>query len=118
MKFLVHWAMIAGMVAAGIVASGCAPEITSVQPASGPVEGGTLITLRGRRLPEFSTEPVQVWVGDSPCDEVTLLDQNKMECTTSAAVAPGVTDILLISSDGFRSTLTESFEYTGTRRRR
>ncbi|XP_013370962.1 PREDICTED: plexin-D1 [Chinchilla lanigera] len=45
-----------------------APEIRTIEPLSGPLDGGTLLTIRGRDLGRRLSDVVHgVWIGDVAC---------------------------------------------------
>lgn len=81
------------------------PRIDSVDPASGPVEGGTLVTLRGEDLAEVFA----VRVGPFVATEVELLDAQTLRFRAPAA-APGPSDLTVVSPEG-SAALAAGFEY-------
>lgn len=81
------------------------PQLTSLRPPEGSVEGGTLVTLRG----QLFEEPVRVAFGGVDGENATLLD-----ATTVQVVAPpgalGAVDVTL-ESPGGEAVLEDAFTY-------
>uniref|UniRef100_A0A674BYI8 Plexin D1 n=1 Tax=Salmo trutta TaxID=8032 RepID=A0A674BYI8_SALTR len=65
------------------------PEITKISPRSGPLEGGTLLTVQGRNM-GHRAEVVEVSIGMFPCtiipDQYTV--SVELVCVTGQAVDP------------------------------
>ena len=94
--------------------SGCpAPVIDDFNPKSGPIEGGTIITITGRDLGvsynDFTSNSIVV--GDDPCMPVEdgFIPGKQIHCTTINGSSLGINLIrvtlpsgLAISNDGFR----------------
>ncbi len=82
-----------------------APVITSVAPAAGPIEGGTTITLTGRR---FGVRP-SVTVGGL---DARVLSSTPTTVTVEApAHAAGVVDVVLSLVNRMSATAPASFTY-------
>ena len=73
------------------------PEITvtSIEPNTGPKEGGTAVTITGTHF----SAAAQVLIGPLPAGEVTFVDENTLEVTTPPG-SPGPADVTVVSQDG------------------
>jgi len=96
-----------------------APVITSVTPSSGPVAGGTTVTIKGAGFsdtcvtcsPPFATP--EIWFGETPAESVKLVDGNTIEAVTPPH-PPARVGVRIHQYDGSPSfTLTDAFEFTG-----
>ncbi|XP_017111505.1 plexin-B isoform X1 [Drosophila elegans] len=63
------------------------PRIDIIKPLSGPIEGGTLITIEGSNL-GIREEDVRgkIFIGSVPCELVNYQISVKIECRTGAAL--------------------------------
>lgn len=82
-----------------------APEITSVLPAGGPVEGGTTVSIVGDGF--FSG--MTVTIGDGSCDDVTVVSPTQLTCTTPVG-ALGAVDVTVTTSVD-SGTAADAFTY-------
>ncbi|MCX6054384.1 MAG: sortase [Chloroflexi bacterium] len=80
------------------------PVITSVSPASGPIEGGTLVTLTGTG---FQSDSVVKFDGIAP--SCTRLSETQITCTTAAHAIGPVNIGLTTSFDAI--TLANGYTY-------
>ena len=74
------------------------PELTVVTPALGPIDGGTVLRLEGKRLGEGAAHLLEVRVGGVPCATLTHDSPRRIGCTTppmydAAAVHPGIFEV-------------------------
>lgn len=83
--------------------------VDSVSPGSGPKEGGTRITLRGRGF----TPGMSVTVGALAALSVEVLGPTEARVTTPPG-APGLADVTVRSS-GVIARLAEAFDFTSER---
>ncbi len=83
--------------------------IATVAPTSGPVAGGTPITITGTN---FQTG-VTVTVGGIPCTNVARTDATTLTCTTPAGTA-GVVDIVVTNPDASIATATSVYTFGAT----
>jgi hypothetical protein len=83
-------------------------SIEGVTPGSGPVAGGTVLTIRGVGL---AGSDVTVTVGGVASTDVTVVSDNVILARTPPGKAPGVVDVSVLSSFGF-GIAAESFEYS------
>ncbi len=83
-----------------------APEITSVQPNTGPSSGGIWVLLKGT---DFRVE-AKVYFQGTPSKEVRVVDGQTVWAKLPA-YHPGVVDITIVNYDGGSYTLMEAFTY-------
>jgi len=84
------------------------PTITSVTPASGPIAGGTLVTLRGTI---FTSRNMTVLIGGVAATNVVSTNNTTLTAVTPAGTA-GARDIVLTNGWGLSTTRTGGFTYT------
>lgn len=84
----------------------CAPTIVAVTPASGPVAGGTPITIHGANLAGV----VSVQFGSAAATSVAVVDASTVTAVTPAGTA-GATSVSLATQGGVAS-LPGAFSYT------
>lgn len=82
--------------------------ITSVDPASGPVEGGTDVTIRGTGF----ISGTAVLFGNLAATEVVVINDQIIRAVSPAAEAPGFVRIALLFA-GMEVERPNAFEYTG-----
>ncbi|MBM4354961.1 MAG: hypothetical protein FJ109_14440, partial [Deltaproteobacteria bacterium] len=82
------------------------PKILSLEPDSGPVEGGTLVTLSGTQLADGAT----VKFGGAAAENVTVLSDTSLTCVTPAGAA-GKTAVTVTNPDGGADTFIKGFTY-------
>jgi subtilisin-like proprotein convertase family protein len=71
------------------------PTITSIVPNSGPLAGGSTLTLTGSN---YSPE-VTVTVGGVPCAKLTYVSTTQLQCVTPAAQKAGAFDVAALIGD-------------------
>jgi peptidoglycan/xylan/chitin deacetylase (PgdA/CDA1 family) len=81
------------------------PEVFSIEPATGTVEGGTFVTIRGANLGK-----VKIMIGDIECTDVASGTEVASCRTGSAGFLEGVRDVVVESPLGSAS-LPEAFTY-------
>ncbi len=86
-------------------ANGPLPTISNVSPASGPVTGGTRVTLRGTSF----TEPAEVFFGETPATSVVVLDEVSVAATSPEGSLGPVT--VRVITPGGEAELPEGFTY-------
>lgn len=85
------------------------PSIASVNPNSGSLNGGTVVTIQGTGFQSGAT----VVIGGVNASAVTFVSGSQMTATTPAH-APGAADVQVKNpARGGSATLTSSFTYTG-----
>lgn len=83
------------------------PQINSVSPISGPVTGGTKITIGGAH---FGSKGVRVMLGRAEAIEVSVKDTGVLE-VVAPAYTEGATDVTVINPDGQQGQSKEAFLY-------
>ena len=58
------------------------PELTAIHPAVGPVDGGTVLRLEGRRLGALPGEVIGITIGGVACRTLTYDSSHLIGCTT------------------------------------
>jgi hypothetical protein len=84
------------------------PTITSVSPVSGPIEGGTVITINGTNFVAGGAFGVKV--GGVPATGVVRNSATRITAVTPAGTA-GAKDVSVTSEDGQTVTLAGGFTY-------
>ena len=89
--------------------------IDSINPTSGPADGGNTITLTGndfRDLSVLSGLPL-VLIGDNYCDDVQLSNNYRtLTCTVPASTTgPGPVDVSVVTSSRGQVTLQDAYTY-------
>jgi hypothetical protein len=84
--------------------------LDSVNPASGPLAGGTLVELKGAGF--TNPEDMTVLFGEDSGTSVNVLDSETLSCVTPAAAAPGAVDVMITRFEGAENaTLSGAFTY-------
>lgn len=83
------------------------PTIAGVSPSSGPVEGGTTVTITGANF----TLDAQVEFGANAAQDVIVVTPTKLTCTTPAGSA-GAVDVTVTTAAG-TATAQGGFTYVG-----
>ena len=84
-----------------------APTVNGVNPASGPMAGGTTITLSGTG---FSGVPT-VTVDGRVCSDVTPVNATTVTCRTPSSPAPGAVGVELTNPDSQKGSKANAFTY-------
>jgi hypothetical protein len=89
-----------------------APTIASVDPTSGSVNGGTVVTVKGSGfMMNGSVVVYEVKIGGENCLAVDVVNNTTLECTTPASDAGvGLADVL-VRTWGGEATLADGYEY-------
>ncbi|MBI5502525.1 MAG: IPT/TIG domain-containing protein [Deltaproteobacteria bacterium] len=87
-------------------ASGPPPTLAAVSPPSGPIAGGTLVTLTGENIALGATATF----GGTACTDAFPASARRMTCRTPAHAA-GAVDVVLTNPDGQSATLAGAFTY-------
>ncbi|EGG21581.1 IPT/TIG domain-containing protein [Cavenderia fasciculata] len=88
----------------------CNITLSSVSPSTGPMTGGTTITISGSGFLDCSITRVQV--GPGTCAGLTVLSARQMTCRTSPNQASTPLDVSVYTSNGGHFTLFSAFTYT------
>ncbi len=95
--------------AGGIVYTGPAPTVGSVSPASGPLAGGTAVTLSGTNFAAGAT----VTIGGSLATSVVVASATSITAVTPAgAIGPATATVTNL--DGNAGSLASAFTHMGT----
>ena len=83
-----------------------APTVASVSPASGPIGGGTAVTITGANFAVGAA----VTIGGAPATGVSVVNGTTIAATT-AAHAVGIVNVTVTNPDSQSATLTNGFTY-------
>lgn len=93
-------------------ASAAGPTISTVTPSSGPVGGGTSVTITGAN---FSTTGAGATVlFDDSAAAVIARTATSLTVTAPAAANPGAVDVIVANPDGQAARAVNAFTYTST----
>lgn len=84
-----------------------APALLQVQPRTGPLGGGTPLTVFGQNL----TPDANILIGGVPIVGQTYVDSSQIQGFTPSSVTPGATEVSIAQTSGSDS-LTSGFIYT------
>lgn len=105
---LLSAALAAGIGGVRVTEAAPAPTVTAVSPASGPLAGGTAITITGTGFAAGAT----VDLGGVAATGVAVVSATSITATT-AARAPGAVVVTVTNADGQGGTLSGGFTYLG-----
>jgi hypothetical protein len=84
------------------------PVVKSVTPSSGPLSGGTVVTIKGSHL----ASALSVAFGGTLATQITPISGSEVQAVAPAAAFPARVDVAVTtSSGGSASTLADSFVY-------
>lgn len=84
------------------------PVVTSVSPNSGPVSGGTRVTIQGSGL----TGATSIMFGSTPAPSPTSVLDNQITVSTPAVATAGVVDVTVTTPGGVSvSSAADRFSY-------
>ncbi|MGI6285534.1 IPT/TIG domain-containing protein [Neomoorella humiferrea] len=91
------------------------PQITAIDPAGGPLSGGTLIHIYGSdfRAPQAG-ETVQVYIGSLPASGVQVVSSTEITAVTPKATSTGLYDVTVINPDLATAVLPNAFTYVSS----
>ena len=84
------------------------PTVTSIAPTSGPIGGGTAVTITGDKFQTGAT----VTLGGSAATGVTVVSATNITATTPAH-GTGAVDVVITNPDSQTGDLTGGFTYQG-----
>ncbi len=94
---------------AAVAGGGGAPSITAVLPNSGPVNGGTSVTIQGNNL----SSPSQVYFGNTPAVGFGSISSTAISAVVPASSGPGAVDVRVFAAGGETPTSAgDVFTYT------
>jgi hypothetical protein len=96
-----------GTLSGGFTYISTAPTVTGVSPASGPIAGGTAITITGTNFNTGAT----VMVGGTAATGVTRVNNTTITATTPAHAA-GTVNVTVTNMDSQSGTLASGFTFT------
>lgn len=96
------------------VSTELAPTITSLSVASGPVAGGTAVTITGTGFVDGSFSPGQlgVYFGPRLAGSIVWVSATSITCTTPAVLGPGTVGCTVINKDGQSANLPAAFTFS------
>lgn len=83
-----------------------APVVNAIAPDSGPVAGGTAVTISGENFAEGAS----VSLGSSACNAVDVIDEATIACTTPPG-PEGPVDVEVENPDGQSDSLANGYTY-------
>lgn len=110
MTFMAVAAAVSGCSKASIVGKGnkvqVAPlSVLSIVPDSGPIAGGTQITITGTGFVSGTT----VTIGGNPCGNLQILSPTQMTCVTASVYRGGVDSVDIANSLAANNSATFSY---------
>ncbi len=85
-----------------------APSVTSISPTSGPVAGGTSVTIHGKNLAEAS----EVKFGGSPAHKVKAVSSEEVTAESPKAEATGTVNVTVTTRGGTSAAVAgDEFTY-------
>lgn len=82
------------------------PAVTSIEPAHGPLAGGTAVTIQGHGF----VAPLMVTFGETPAASVQLVNETTLQLTTPPG-AGGANAAVRVVADGIEATGSASLHY-------
>lgn len=89
------------------------PALTSVSPTSGPIAGGTTVTISGTGFERSGATQAAVIIGGVTCTGVQVLTGAVLICVTGSSTAVGPSDIVVTDPNTQSGTLVGGFMYVG-----
>jgi hypothetical protein len=86
-----------------------APALTRVEPAAGPMEGGTLVALRGSGFRPYAA----VEFGTERALETIYISSSELAARTPPAALEGEVDVAVANLDGQKAVAAGAFRYGG-----
>lgn len=83
------------------------PVVTSVSPTSGPITGGTLVTVNGVNFQQGATVKFDDVLGA----DITFVSSSKLTAVSPAVTNPGVSAIHVTNPDGKSAALPDAFTF-------
>lgn len=90
------------------VTLGPSPTIATVSPTSGPIAGGTVVTVTGTNFDPAA----QVSFGGQAASAVTVAGSTSLTATSPVSTVPGPVSVLVRNPDGQQANRTSGFTYT------
>ncbi len=86
------------------------PTVTTVSPTTGPIAGGTTVTINGSRFLDGAT----VRFGDAPGVQVVVQNALRLTVRTPAVTNAGRVAVVVTNPDGASGTLPDAFTFEAT----
>lgn len=83
-----------------------APTVASISPGSGPLAGGTTVSVGGTNFYDGAT----VKIGGSNCTSVVVVNSTSITCTTPPGLN-GFADVQVTNADGQSDTFSNLYQY-------
>ncbi|MEI8080270.1 MAG: fibronectin type III domain-containing protein [Actinomycetes bacterium] len=90
------------------VANAAVPTVTAISPTTGPIAGGTQVTITGSNFIRAGTNTVTF--GGVAATSVTASSSTRITATVPAAAAAGAVNVVVTNSNG-TGTLTNGYTY-------
>ncbi len=84
--------------------------VSSAVPNSGPVSGGTVVTVNGANFQKGAT----VAFGGNAAASVTFVSTTQLQATTPPQATAGSVDVVVTNPDGQAAALSQGFTYLGS----
>ena len=80
------------------------PRVAQITPSSGPLSGGTRVTLTGSSLGSSKEDILNVTIGTVQCTSIFLAEKHKeLKCTTGRAERVGAAPVRIVTTSRGRS---------------
>jgi IPT/TIG domain len=86
------------------------PTLASIVPSSGPLPGGTAVTIIGTGFGNGAT----ITIGGQPATNVTFVNSTTIVAATGSRQTAGAVDVVLTNPDSQSGTLANAFNYIST----
>ena len=96
----------ASIVSGAFVITDSSPSVNSTTPPAGPIEGGTLVTVRGANF----RPGAQIYFAGLAGTGVQVIDSSTIQATAPANV-PGSINVVVVNSDGTWGVGSQVFSY-------
>ena len=112
----VVFALIAAVAAVAAVAMlGCSKDeglrITGIDPKTGDMNGGQIVTIHGSGFQSGDTKSVQVYFGDRSAKVLGFRGDDELRVEAPGGKEGEVVDIQIIFNDSRRSKISQMFRY-------
>lgn len=84
-----------------------APQISSLNPTTGPRAGGTSVMVNGANF----QDGLQIYFGNGVASSVVVLSMSKVTAVSPPAAAAGAVDVKLVNPDGQSTVMLGAFTY-------
>lgn len=95
-------------ISAGFGYGGAAPTASAISPNSGPMAGGTAVTITGKNF----LAGALVFLGSVAASSVAVTSQTQIQAVTPSVSTAAAVNVVVQNPDGQSSTLANGFTYT------